>query len=342
MNHLFSPYNIKNLDLKNRVVMPPMCQYSVDAEDGIPTNWHQHHYVSRAIGGTGLIIMEMTDVEPDGRITNRDLGLWSDDQVGAFTKIVDEVHQHGAKIGIQIAHAGRKAEDAETPVAPSAIAFDESYKTPRALETKEVKEMVEKFRLSVRRAVQAGFDVIELHGAHGYLIHQFTSPFTNKRDDEYGKDLTKFGVEIIKAAKSEMPADMPLIMRISAKEYVDGGYGIEESIEFSKVFKEAGVDMFHVSSGGEGPIGADGRPGTHANYQTPLAREIKKALNVPVIAVGRLEDPILANSIIGNEEADLVAVGRGMLRHPYWTLEASKTLNKQIELPKQYELAFKH
>lgn len=342
MNHLFSPYNIKNLDLKNRVVMPPMCQYSVDAEDGIPTSWHQHHYVSRAIGGTGLIIVEMTDVEPDGRISNRDLGLWSDDQVGAFTKIVDEVHQHGAKIGIQIAHAGRKAEDAETPVAPSAIAFDESYKTPRALETKEVKEMVEKFRLSVRRAVQAGFDVIELHGAHGYLIHQFTSPLTNKRDDEYGKDLTKFGVEVIKAAKSEMPADMPLIMRISAKEYVDGGYGIEESIEFSKVFKEAGVDMFHVSSGGEGPIGAAGRPGTHANYQTPLAREIKKALDVPVIAVGRLEDPILANSIIGNDEADLVAVGRGMLRHPYWTLEASKTLNKQIELPKQYELAFKH
>ncbi|MFJ7829255.1 NADH:flavin oxidoreductase/NADH oxidase [Peribacillus sp. NPDC097264] len=342
MKDLFSPYSIKNLDLKNRVVMPPMCQYSVMAEDGVPTSWHQHHYVSRAIGGTGLIIVEMTDVEPDGRISNRDLGLWSDDQVGAFTKIVDEVHQYGAKIGIQIAHAGRKAEDAETPVAPSAIAFDETYKTPRALETEEVKGMVEKFRLSVRRAVQAGFDVIELHGAHGYLIHQFTSPLTNKREDEYGKDLTKFGVEVIKAAKSEMPADMPLIMRISAKEYVDGGYGIEESIEFSKVFKEAGVDMFHVSSGGEGPIGADGRPGTHANYQTPLAREIKKALDVPVIAVGRLEDPILANSIIGNEEADLVAVGRGMLRHPYWTLEASKTLNKQIELPKQYQLAFKH
>ncbi|MFJ7850557.1 NADH:flavin oxidoreductase/NADH oxidase [Peribacillus sp. NPDC097206] len=342
MKDLFSPYSIKNLDLKNRVVMPPMCQYSVMAEDGVPTSWHQHHYVSRAIGGTGLIIVEMTDVEPDGRISNRDLGLWSDDQVGAFTKIVDEVHQYGAKIGIQIAHAGRKAEDAETPVAPSAIAFDETYNTPRALETEEVKGMVEKFRLSVRRAVQAGFDVIELHGAHGYLIHQFTSPLTNKREDEYGKDLTKFGVEVIKAAKSEMPADMPLIMRISAKEYVDGGYGIEESIEFSKVFKEAGVDMFHVSSGGEGPIGADGRPGTHANYQTPLAREIKKALDVPVIAVGRLEDPILANSIIGNEEADLVAVGRGMLRHPYWTLEASKTLNKQIELPKQYQRAFKH
>ncbi|MGE6378786.1 NADH:flavin oxidoreductase/NADH oxidase [Peribacillus muralis] len=342
MNDLFSSYRIKQLELKNRIVMPPMCQYSVDAGDGIPTNWHQHHYVSRAIGGTGLIIVEMTDVEPDGRITNGDLGLWADEQIDAFTKIVDEVHQHGAKIGIQIAHAGRKAQDAETPVAPSAIAFDETFKTPRALETEEVKEMVDKFRSSVRRAVQAGFDVIELHGAHGYLIHQFISPLTNRREDEYGKDRTKFGVEIIKAAKSEMPADMPLIMRISAREYVEGGYGLEESIAFSNVFKEAGVDMLHVSSGGEGPIGADGRPGTHASYQTPLAREIKKALGIPVIAVGRLDDPNLANSIIGNEEADLVAVGRGMLRNPYWALEASKTLNKKIDVPVQYERGFKH
>ena len=202
--------------------------------------------------------------------------------------------------------------------------------------------MVEKFRRSVRRAVQAGFDTIELHGAHGYLIHQFTSPLTNKRDDEYGKDLTKFGVEVIRAAKSEMPEDMPLIMRISGKEYVEGGYGIKEAIEFSKAFKEAGVDMFHVSSGGEGPIGADGRPGTHAGYQTPLARELKAALDVPVIAVGRLDDPVLANSIIGNEEADLVAVGRGMLRNPYWSLEASKQLKKQIDIPVQYERGFAH
>lgn len=148
MNDLFSPYRIKELELKNRIVMPPMCQYSVEAEDGIPTNWHQQHYVSRAVGGTGLIIVEMTDVEPDGRISNRDLGLWSDDQIGAFSSIVKEVHQYGAKIGIQIAHAGRKAEDAETPVAPSAIAFDETYKTPRALATEEVKEMVDKFRAS--------------------------------------------------------------------------------------------------------------------------------------------------------------------------------------------------
>lgn len=342
MKDLFSSYRIKELELKNRIVMPPMCQYSVEAKDGIPNSWHQHHYVSRAIGGTGLVIVEMTDVEPDGRITDHDLGLWSDDQIEAFSKIVKEVHRYGAKIGIQIAHAGRKAEDAKTPVAPSAIAFDETYKTPRALETEEVKGIVDKFRASVRRAVQAGFDAIELHGAHGYLIHQFLSPITNRRDDEYGKDLTKFGVEVIQAAKSEMPASMPLIMRISAREYVEGGYGLEESIAFSKVFKEAGVDMFHVSSGGEGPIGAAGRPGTHASYQTPLAREIKKALDIPVIAVGRLDDPILANSIIGNEEADLVAVGRGMLRNPYWALEASQALNKKVAVPVQYERGFRH
>ncbi|KKI90847.1 NADPH dehydrogenase [Bacillus sp. SA1-12] len=340
MEHLFSPYTLKSLELKNRVVMPPMCQYSVTNKDGIATDWHYVHYVSRAIGGAGLIIIEMTDVEPDGRISDYDLGLWSDEHIPALKRIVDACHQYGAKVGIQIAHAGRKAEDAEVPVAPSAIPFDENSKTPRELSTEEVKEMVEKFRLAVRRAVKAGFDVIELHGAHGYLIHQFHSAYTNQRTDEYGRELTKFGVEIIKAAKSEMPADMPLIMRISAKEYVEGGYGIEESIEISKVYQQAGVDMFHISAGGEGPIAAAGRPGTHVAYQVPLARAIKQELNIPVIAVGRLDEPALANSVIGNEEADLVAVGRGMLRNPYWTLEAATVLRKETELPKQYITGF--
>lgn len=340
MNHLFTPYEIKGLSLKNRVVMPPMCQYSVTNKDGIATDWHYVHYVSRAIGGASLIIIEMTDVEPDGRISDYDLGLWSDDQIPALARIVEACHQHGAKVGIQIAHAGRKAEDALEPVAPSAIAFDENSKTPRELSTGEVKEMVEKFRLAVRRAVQAGVDVIELHGAHGYLIHQFTSPFTNKRTDEYGQELTKFGREVIEAAKSEMPEDMPLIMRISAREYVEGGYGINESIEFSKVYQQAGVDMFHVSAGGEGPIAAAGKPGTHVAYQVPLARAIKEALNVPVIAVGRLDDPSLANSVVGNEDADLVAVGRGMLRNPYWAIEAATVLKKEVALPKQYEVSF--
>ena len=340
MNDLFSPYNIKGLELKNRVVMPPMCQYSVGDKDGIATDWHYLHYVSRAVGGAGFIIIEMTDVEPDGRISDYDLGLWSDEQIPALARIVEACHSYGAKVGIQIAHAGRKAEDAAEPVAPSAIPFDVNWKTPRALSTSEVKEMVEKFRKAVKRAVQAGFDAIEIHGAHGYLIHQFHSPLTNKRDDEYGKDLTKFGREIIEAAKAEMPDDMPLIMRISAKEYVEGGYGIEESIQFAKEYKEAGVDMFDVSSGGEGPISAFGKPGTHAAYQVPLAREIKAALNIPVIAVGRLDDSTLANAVIGTEDADLVAIGRGMLRNPYWALEAAASLKKETTLPRQYTSGF--
>ncbi|WP_019639619.1 NADH:flavin oxidoreductase/NADH oxidase [Paenibacillus fonticola] len=340
MNHLFSPYQFKGLELKNRVVMPPMCQYSVENKDGIATDWHYLHYVSRAVGGAGFIIIEMTDVEPDGRISDYDLGLWSDEQIPALARIVEACHKYGAKVGIQIAHAGRKAEDTAEPVAPSAIPFDKDWKTPRALTTSEVKGMVEKFRQAVQRAVKAGFDAIEIHGAHGYLIHQFHSPLTNQRDDEYGKDLTKFGREIIEAAKAEMPDDMPLIMRISAKEYVDGGYGINESIQFAKHFQDAGVDMFHISSGGEGPFGDSDKPGTHAAYQVPLAREIKASLDIPVIAVGRLEDPILANAVIGNEDADLVAIGRGMLRNPYWTLEAAAALKQEITVPKQYTTGF--
>ncbi|MBS3678802.1 NADH:flavin oxidoreductase/NADH oxidase [Ornithinibacillus massiliensis] len=340
MKDLFTPYQIKNLELKNRVVMPPMCQYSVTKKDGIANDWHYIHYVSRAIGGAGVIIIEMTDVEPDGRITDYDLGLWSDEQIPAIKRIVDACHQHGAKVAIQIAHAGRKAEDAAVPVAPSPIPFDENSKTPRELTTEEIKEMVEKFRLATERAVKAGVDAIEIHGAHGYLIHQFQSPFTNKRTDEYGQDLTKFGKEVIQAAKSVMPSEMPLIMRVSAVEYVDNGYGLKESVAFSKVYQEAGVDMFHVSAGGEGQIAAHGRPGTHAAYQVPFAREIKEKLNVPVIAVGRLDEPALANAVIGNEEADLVAVGRGMLRNPYWTLEAAATLKKKNTVPTQYSPAF--
>ncbi|MCM3626162.1 NADH:flavin oxidoreductase/NADH oxidase [Paenibacillus glycanilyticus] len=341
MKPLFNSFQIKNLELKNRVVMPPMCQYAVQNMDGIVTDWHYHHYVSRAIGGAGLIIIEMTDVEPDGRITNFDLGLWSDDQIAPLKRIVDACHQFGAKVGIQIAHAGRKAEDADVPVAPSAIPYDEKSKTPRELTTGEVKEMVEKFRKTAERAVKAGVDTIEIHGAHGYLIHQFQSPYTNKRNDEYGKDLNLFGVEVIHAVKSAMPDGMPLIMRITAKEYVDGGYGIEESVAFSKVYKEAGVDMFHVSSGGEGPILAHGKPGTHVAYQVPMARAIKQGLDVPVIAVGRLDEPALANAVVGNEDADLVAVGRGMLRNPYWTLEAATKLGKEISFPGVYGIGFK-
>ncbi|MGO4271191.1 NADH:flavin oxidoreductase/NADH oxidase [Paenibacillus sp. TAF58] len=338
---LFASYDLKGLHINNRIVMAPMCQYSVTAKDGKPNEWHYVHYLSRAIGGTGLIIMEMTDIDPDGRITDFDLGIWSDDHIPAFARIIDGVHAHNGKIGIQIAHAGRKAEDAAVPVAPSAIKFPGSaYKMPRALTTEEVQDVVQKFGDAARRAVEAGVDTIELHGAHGYLIHQFQSPLTNKRNDIYGQDLARFGVEVIQAVKKEMPADMPLIFRISAVEYVDGGYDMDHATRLSKAYQAAGVDAFHVSSGGEGPAGKK-KPCNYPGYQVPLARQIREALNVPVIAVGMLEDPALAESVIGSEDADLVAIARGMLRDPYWATHAAITLrNEPNIIPKQYARAY--
>ncbi|MEE6450899.1 NADH:flavin oxidoreductase/NADH oxidase [Gottfriedia acidiceleris] len=340
MSNLFNPFKYKGLELKNRVVMPPMCQYSVHLKDGIPTDWHFVHYTSRAIGGTGLIIIEMTNVEDRGRISDYCLGIWSDDHIPAFKRIINECHKYGAKVAIQIAHAGRKAEDAPIPVSSSPNAFNEKSKTPHELTTLEVKEMVENFKKGVERAVLAGVDTIELHGAHGYLIHQFASAYTNQRTDEYGQDKFLFGKEVIKAAKSVMPADMPLIMRISALEYVDGGYGLDYSVEMAKAFRDAGVDIFHISSGGEGPIGSGGRPGSHPGYQVKLAEQIKKEVEIPVIAVGRLDDANLAESVLGNQEADLIAVGRGMLSNPYWANEASILLDGKPLTPKPYERAY--
>lgn len=339
MSHLYSPFSVKGLELKNRIVMAPMCQYSVESKDGAPTDWHFVHYTSRAVGGTGLLIMEMTGVEPDGRITDHDLGLWSDAQIPAFKRIITEVHKYGAKIGVQIAHAGRKAEDADLPVGPSDIPFSPKYKKPRALTTQEVKEMVGKFKAAAIRAVEAGVDTIEIHGAHGYLIHQFHSPAINRRQDEYGQDLALFGVEVIEAIKSVIPAEMPLIMRISAVEYMDGGYDLTHSIEMSKRYKEAGIDVFHITSGGEGPVG-ERKPGNYPGYQVPLARTMKQLLDVPVIAVGNLDDPKLAEATIANSDADLVAVARGMLRDPYWALHAIQAISNEGVPPKQYERGY--
>lgn len=340
MKQLLDSFEYKGLSLKNRIVMPPMCMYSVEKKDGFVTDWHKIHYASRAAGGAGLLIIEMTDIEPDGRITDNDLGLWNDQQIDGIAEIVELGHRYGAKVGIQIAHAGRKAEDAILPCAPSPIAFDANSKTPKELSIDEIKVLIEKFRQSVRRAVKAGVDVVELHGAHGYLIHQFHSAYTNHRKDIYGEDLSLFGRQVIAAVKPELPSQMPLIMRISAREYVENGYGLEESISLAKSYKEEGVDIFHVSSGGEGPIGGSGRPGTHAGYQIPYAKAMKEALGCPVIAVGKLEQPELANAVIGNEAADLVAVGRGMLRDPYWALNAAASLKQSTTVPIQYTRAF--
>lgn len=342
MSALGESYRLQNLALRNRIVMPPMCQYSASAKDGMPTEWHRIHYVSRAVGGTGLIIMEMTNVEPDGRITDHCLGLWSQAQAEAFAGIIRECQTYGAKVGIQIAHAGRKAEDAQQPVAPSAVPIGPGMAAPRALSTAEVEAMVERFRESVRLAVAAGVDTIELHGAHGYLIHQFHSPALNRRDDAYGQEASRFGVEVIRAVKSQMPAGMPLLMRISAVEYMDGGYEEEHMLRVAADYKAAGVDLFHISSGGEGPVGTKRRPANTPGYQLPFARRFREELGLPVIAVGLLDDPALANRALEEGDADLVAVGRGMLRDPYWALHAlAATGGAPAELaPRQYQRAF--
>lgn len=338
MTILAQSYNIKSMALKNRTVMAPMCQYAVEKEDGTPTEWHYIHYVSRAIGGTGLIIMEMTNVEPRGRISNRCLGLWSDEQIPAYKRIVDEVHKHGSKIGIQIAHAGRKATDAPDPVSASAISVshDDTTPKPHALTTEEVYATIELFKQAVRRAVEAGFDCIEIHGAHGYLIHQFHSPNINKREDEFGQDLAKFGVEVIKAARSVMPADMPLLFRISAREYMANGYGVEHAIQLSKKYADAGVDSFHVSTGGEGPVSVV-QPNSFAGYQVEFARAYKQAFpSLPIIAVGQLQNPQVAELTLVNGDADLIAIGRSLLDDPYWSLHAIKSLTGKINPPKSY------
>ncbi|MCR2803472.1 NADH:flavin oxidoreductase/NADH oxidase [Paenibacillus soyae] len=339
---LDTPFSIKDLTLRNRTVMAPMCQYSVERRDGIATDWHFVHYTSRAIGGVGLIIVEMTNVEPDGRITDNCLGLWSDEQIPALKRIVDAAHRHGAKIGIQIAHAGRKAQDAETPVAPSAIAFDEKYKTPRALSTEEVKGMVVKFGEAARRAVEAGFDTIELHGAHGYLLHQFHSPKANKRQDEYGQDLTLFGREVIGQVKKHMPEGMPLLFRISALEYAEGGYDLAQGIELCRAYRDAGVDVFHISSGGDGAPSPSRRPTVEPGYQVHAAEAVKEALGVPVIAVGILEDPKVAAGVLKDGKADMVAVARGLLRDPHWAIRAIEATggNFRSFVPVPYERGF--
>lgn len=342
MSKLFETAKLGELELKNKVIMAPMCQYSVEAEDGHPEDWHLVHYSSRAVGGVGLVIVEMTDVEPDGRITNRDLGLWDDSHIESHRRLVECVKKNGAKIGVQIAHAGRKATDAEQPVSSSTVpvvADSPDWKTPRALTTEEVKEMVEKFKRATERAIAAGYDTIELHGAHGYLIHQFHSPSINKRQDQYGLDLSLFGVEVIQAVKSVMPKEMPLLFRMSAIEYMDGGYGLDHALEIAGRYKEAGVDVFHISSGGEAPPGKV-KPSNEPGYQVGFARAYKKAFELPVIAVGRLEDAVLAEKVVAEGDAEFVAIGRGLLRDPYWALHAEEQLTGQVTPPKAYERGF--
>lgn len=354
IRHFTTPFTLKDLTLKNRIVMPPMCQYQ--AVDGIPNDWHLVHYTSRAVGGVGLIIMEMTNILPNGRISPNCLGLWNDEQRDQFKKIVDLVHANGSKIAIQIAHAGRKALGESDVVSSSDIIYDgiieassrESkwlYKKPRALSKDEILNYIQLFQNSAKRAVEAGFDAIELHGAHGYLIHQFYSPKSNIRTDEYGKDKMLFGEQVIKAVKAVMPSGMPLLMRISAQEYGDDGFDLSYGCEVAKRFANAGVDIIDVSGGGDGKINTNHTPTFNAGYQVFLAEAVKNTTGLPVIAVGMLESPPLADYILGSTNIDLVAIGRGLLRDPYWLLnaqyhQATKDNNEISFIPDSYRGAF--
>jgi len=342
MSQLGQPYQLKGLHLKNKIVMAPMCQYSAEDMDGMPTDWHLVHYVSRAVGGAGLIVMEMTNVEPDGRITDRCLGLWSDEHIPAFARIIREAHKYGTKVGIQIAHAGRKAEDALHPVSSSdQTSTNNKGVSARALTTEETADMVLKYREAARRAIEAGVDTIELHGAHGYLIHQFHSPAINRRTDVYGQDYAKFGCDVITAVRSVMPEDMPLLVRISAIELADGGYDLPHMIQICERYRAAGADMFHVSTGGDGTPGVRMKfSGRAPGYQVPFARAIREALDVPVIAVGNLDSAPLAEATLVHGDADLIAIGRGLLRDPYWAIHALGELGDRPEPLRQYIRAY--
>ncbi|WP_462412122.1 NADPH dehydrogenase NamA [Neobacillus sp. Marseille-QA0830] len=331
---LFSPYTIKDVTFKNRIVMAPMCMYSSDNEDGRVMNWHRTHYTTRAVGQVGLIIVEATAVTPQGRISPRDLGIWSDDHIEGLQELTGLVKENGAKIGIQLAHAGRKAVLEGEIIAPSAIAFNEKSKTPKEMTLEDIKETIKAFRDGAERAKKAGFDVIEIHGAHGYLIHEFLSPLSNKRTDQYGGSAEgRYRIlrEVIDEVKTVW--DGPLFVRVSAHDYLEGGLVPEDYIPFAEWMKEQGVDLVDVSSGAVVPAHIHTYPG----YQVPFAETIRKGASIPTGAVGLITSPVHAEEILENNRADLVFLARELLRDPYWPRRAAKELGVSIESPKQYE-----
>lgn len=316
--------------------MPPMCMYCTD-DTGYPNDWHYVHYTTRAIGGTGLIIMEATAVEKRGRITDRDLGIWDDSHIEGLSKIVNLCKKYGAKMGIQLGHAGRKCEiKSEEIIAPSPLAFNEEYKVPKEMSKEDIETVVKAFKEGARRALTAGFDTIEIHAAHGYLINEFLSPLTNKRTDEYGgntENRARFLKEIIREVRKVWPENKPLIVRVSAEDYLEEGNHPEDLAEILNIVKEEGIDIVNVSSGAVVPAKISAYPG----YQIRFAEIIKSKTNLPVIAGGLISEPEMAEEIVSNDRADLVFLGRELLRNPYWPLQAAKKLGHHIDWPVQYE-----
>ncbi|YCA43160.1 NADPH dehydrogenase NamA [Bacillus sp. JZ8] len=330
---LFSPYTVKDVTIKNRIVMSPMCMYSSD-ESGKVKNWHLTHYTTRAVGQVGLIMVEATAVSSEGRISPRDLGIWSDEHIDGLKNIVSLSKEHGSKVAIQLAHAGRKAELEEEILAPSAIAFDESYKTPKEMTKEDIQNKVQNFKEGARRAKVAGFDIIEIHGAHGYLINEFLSPISNKREDEYGgsaQNRYRFLKEVIEAVKEEWNG--PLFVRVSAFDYLDEGLKADDYVPFAKWMKEQGVDLIDVSSGAVAPAPITAYPG----YQVQFADQIKNEANIDTGAVGLITNGFQAEEILRNNRADLVFLARELLRDPYWPRTAAKELREEIQAPVQYE-----
>ena len=344
MPNLFSPLTIRRVTLRNRIAMSPMCTYSA-AGDGRATDWHLAHYVARAIGGAGLLITEATAVEARGRIDPHDLGLWDDAQVEPLARVVRLVQAQGAAICVQLAHAGRKAwsdsrgQGPELPVAPSALPFATEWVTPHELCGAEIDEIVAGWQAAAGRAKAAGFDAIEIHAAHGYLTHQFLSPLSNLRSDEYGGSLEnrmRFLRRVLEAVQQVWSPDRPVLVRVSATDWAAGGLTPDDIVAVARELRARGVDLIDCSSGGTLPQGpAEIGPG----YQVPFAEKVRREAGIATAAVGLITTAELADEIIRNGRADLVVLGRELLRHPYWPLDAAHTLNQEIDWPRQYRRA---
>ncbi|MEU4657939.1 NADH:flavin oxidoreductase/NADH oxidase [Streptomyces sp. NPDC023723] len=354
MSSLFEPYTLRSVTVPNRVWMPPMCQYSAAPEglaEGVATDWHFQHYGARAAGGTGLIVLEATGISPEGRISPQDLGLWNETQAGGLRRITDFLKSQGTVAGIQLAHAGRKASTSRpwagdrpvgpdeygwTPVGPSAEPYP-GLKVPHELTVDEIRETLDQWRASARLALAAGFQVVEIHGAHGYLIGNFLSPHSNRRTDEYGggfDNRVRYAVEVVDAVREVWPDDLPLFFRLSATDWLDeGGWTPDESVALARVLTEHGVDLMDISTGGNAdgvtiPVG----PG----YQVPFAARIKRETDMPVAAVGEIADPGQAEKILAAGEADAVLIGRQLLREPTWARRAARELGGDVRIPPQY------
>jgi 2,4-dienoyl-CoA reductase-like NADH-dependent reductase (Old Yellow Enzyme family) len=352
MTRLFDSYTIRDVTFRNRVFVSPMCQYS--SADGMPNDWHLVHLGSRAIGGAGLVMVEASGVSPTGRITAWDSGIWSEAHADAFGRIVEFIERNGAVAGIQLAHAGRKASTdvpwrggrvfregphSWTPVAPSALPFRDGDPIPHALTVAEIDEIVEQFVHSTTLAASAGFRVIELHMAHGYLLHEFLSPLSNSRTDEFGGALgnrMRFPLRVAERVRQAWPDALPLFVRISASDWAEGGWDLAQSIEFAKRLRALGVDLIDCSSGGAVP-GAKIEIGP--GYQVPFARAVRAEAGIATGAVGLITEPQQADDIISSGAADAVLLARELLRDPYWPLHAARVLGIDIPWPEQYERA---